>query len=244
MDIYDAKYSSFLDYLEERLEIMISKNKIDIKVIKDEIDNIDEESNDMKKIKNSINKINDAKSMLITSDIILGLNLKSNCKKILKQLYVIHKKKMCSNDHPSKAYNDLNEIINNITFGDIDLVSTPQNKFGINSLIKNDFNPDYEIYYNEKELIINIECPEGVKLFAKRKRNNSSEYPYSIEITGEKKEEKKLKNVKYLKTKSFGKFYALIPFTDNVLALEKGTEEEPKNGWKTFKFPLSKMVDD
>ena len=137
---------------------------------------------------------------------------------------------MCSNAHPSKAYNDLYEIINNITFGDIDLVSLPQNKFGINSSIKNDFNPDYEIYYNEKELIINIECPEGVKLFAKRKRNKSSEYPYAIEITGEKKEEKKIENAKYLKTKSFGKFYALIPFTDNDLALEKGTEEELKNG--------------
>ena len=98
---------------------------------------------------------------------------------------------MCSNAHPSKAYNDLQEIINNITFDDIDLVSPSPNKFGINSSIKNDFIPDYEIYYNEKELIINIECPEGVKLFAKRKRNKSSEYPYAIEITGEKKEEKK-----------------------------------------------------
>ena len=93
MDIDCSKYSSFLNYLEERLEIIISQNKIDIKAIKYEIDNIDEESNDMKKIKNSINKINDTKSMFITSDIILGLNMKSNCKNILKQLFVIHKKK-------------------------------------------------------------------------------------------------------------------------------------------------------
>ena len=116
-------------------------------------------------------------------------------------------------------------------------------ELGISSFIKNDFNPDYEMYYNEKELILTIEWPEGVKLSAKRKRNKNGEYPFGIEIKGEKVETK-VENVKYIKSKQCGKFYALIPFPDNDYSLEKGTEEEPKNGWKTFRFKLSKIEDD
>ena len=117
-------------------------------------------------------------------------------------------------------------------------------ELGITSFIKNDFNPDYEMYYNKNELVIIIECPEGVKLSAKRKRNKGGDYPFGIEIIGEKIEEKKIENVKYMKTKTSGKFYALIPFTDNEYALGKGREEEAKNGWKKFIFPLSKVEDD
>ena len=116
-------------------------------------------------------------------------------------------------------------------------------ELGISSFIKNDFNPDYEVYYNEKELILTIECPEGVTLTAKRKRNKNGEYPFGIEIKGEKVEAK-AENVKYIKVKQCGKFYALIPFTDNYYFLDKGIEEEPKNGWKTFRFKLSKVEDD
>jgi hypothetical protein len=116
-------------------------------------------------------------------------------------------------------------------------------ELGISSFIKNDFNPDYEMYYDEKELILTIESPEGVKLSAKRKRNKNGEYPFGIEIKGEKVEAK-VEKVKYIKSKQCGKFYALIPFTDNDYSLEKGTEEEPKNGWKTFRFKLSKVEDD
>jgi hypothetical protein len=117
-------------------------------------------------------------------------------------------------------------------------------ELGITSFIKNDFNPDYEMYYNKNELVIIIECPEGVKLSAKRKRNKGGDYPFGIEIIGEKIEEKKIEDVKYMKTKTSGKFYALIPFTDNEYALGKGREEESKNGWKKFIFPLVKVEDD
>ena len=79
-------------------------------------------------------------------------------------------------------------------------------ELGITSFIKNDFNPDYEIYYNVKELILKIECPEGVKLTAKRKRNKSGNYPYGIEIIGEKNDGKKRKNVTYLKKKHLVNF--------------------------------------
>ena len=119
-------------------------------------------------------------------------------------------------------------------------------ELGISSFIKNDFSPDYEMYYNDKELIINIECPEGMTLSAKRKKNKNkrTDYPFCIEIIGEKTEEKKKENFNYIKSKQFGKYYALIPFTDNDYVIEKGSEEEPKNGWKTFKFPLSKIEDE
>ena len=119
-------------------------------------------------------------------------------------------------------------------------------ELGISSFIKNDFSPDYEMYYDDKELIINIECPEGMTLSAKRKKNKNkrTDYPFCIEIIGEKTEEKKKENFNYIKSKQFGKYYALIPFTDNDYVIEKGTEEEPKNGWKTFKFPLSKIEDE
>ena len=117
-------------------------------------------------------------------------------------------------------------------------------ELGITSFIKNDFNPDYEMYYNEKELCILIECPEGVKLSAKRKRNKGGEYPFGIEIIGEKSEGKKIENVKYVKNRTYGKYYTLIPFTDNNYSLGKGTEEEQKDGWKKFIFPLYKVEDD
>ena len=117
-------------------------------------------------------------------------------------------------------------------------------ELGISNFIKNDFNPDFECYYTDKELIIKIECPEGVKLTAKRKRNKNGEYPYGIEIIGEKVEEKKIENAKYLKNKQHGKFYCLFPFEDPDYGLEKGSEEEPSNGWKIFKFPISKIEDD
>ena len=119
-------------------------------------------------------------------------------------------------------------------------------ELGISSFIKNDFTLDYEIYYNEKELIINIECPEGIKLSVKRKinKNKNTNYQVCIEIIGEKTEEKKKENVNYIKSKQFGKFYALIPFTGSNYYLGKGSEEEPRNGWKLFKFPLSKIEDE
>ena len=119
-------------------------------------------------------------------------------------------------------------------------------ELGVFSFIKNGFNPDYECYYNKKELIINIECPEGVQLNAKRKRNRNKYggYLFAIEITGQKIEDKAVEDFTYIKKKNFGEYYALIPFMDDNYTLGEKTEEEPKNGWKTFKFSLYKIEDD
>ena len=117
-------------------------------------------------------------------------------------------------------------------------------ELGISSFIKNDFTPDYECYYDDNYLTLTIESPEGVILTAKRKQNKNLEYPFCIEVVGEKKEEKKKENVKYLKYKTCGKYYSIIPFQNINSSLGKMEEEEPKNGWKTFKFPITKNVDD
>ena len=119
-------------------------------------------------------------------------------------------------------------------------------ELGVFSFIKNGFNPDYECYYNKKELVINIECPDGVQLNAKRKRNRShyGGYLFAIEITGQKVEDKVMEDFTYIKKKTFGDYYVLIPFSDDNYTLGEKTEEEPKNGWKTFKFALHKIEDD
>jgi hypothetical protein len=119
-------------------------------------------------------------------------------------------------------------------------------ELGVFSFIKNGFNPDYECYYNKKELVINIECPDGVQLNAKRKRNRNQYggYLFAIEITGQKVEDKVIEDYTYIKKKDSGDYYALIPFSDDNYTLGEKTEEEPKNGWKTFKFALHKIEDD
>ena len=119
-------------------------------------------------------------------------------------------------------------------------------ELGISSFINNDFTPNFEMYYDDKELTINIECPDGTELSAKRKKNKNTntEYPFCIEITAQKAEEQKKENFKYIKTKLFGKYRNLIPFSDNNYSIGKGKEENLNNGWKSFKFPLSKIEDD
>ena len=119
-------------------------------------------------------------------------------------------------------------------------------ELGISSFIHNDFTPNLEMYYNEQELTINIECPEGTEITAKRKRNKNKnpEYPFCIEINAEKAEETKKENVTYIKNKQSGKFRSLIPFSNSNYSIGKGKEQKLSNGWKTFIFPLAKVEDD
>ena len=125
LSIQTTKYSSFLEFLEERLNIIISQNSIDINKIEEESEKIDEEN--MEIIKNAIVKINDIKPFINPSeDFIIGIKMgKSLTKKLLKKFFVIHKFKMYSNYSYSKSYMALQEIINNITFDNNDLASPP-----------------------------------------------------------------------------------------------------------------------
>ena len=112
------------------------------------------------------------------------------------------------------------------------------------SFIHNDFTPNLEMYYNDQELTINVECPEGTQVTAKRKKSKNSQYPFCIEINAEKIEESKKENVTYIKNKQSGKFHALIPFSNIDYSIGKGTENKTSNGWKSFVFPLAKNEDD
>jgi hypothetical protein len=117
-------------------------------------------------------------------------------------------------------------------------------ELGISSFIHNDFTPNLEMYYNDQELTINVECPEGTQVTAKRKKNKNPQYPFCIEINAEKIEESKKENVTYIKNKLSGKFHALIPFSNIDYSIGKGTENKISNGWKSFVFPLAKIEDD
>ena len=119
-------------------------------------------------------------------------------------------------------------------------------ELGISSFIHNDFTPNLEMYYNEQELTINIECPEGTEIVVKRRRNKNenTEYPFCIEIIAEKAEETKKENVTYIKNKQSGKFRSIIPFSNSNYSIGKGKDSNLSNGWKTFIFPLSKIEDD
>lgn len=67
---------------------------------------------------------------------------------------------------------------------------------------------------------------------------------FYIEVTGKKEETKKLEDVTYIREKSFGDYNTIISFPDDNFALGDKIEEEPTNGWKTFKFALSKIEED
>ena len=229
---YDFKETikEHFNYMSEKMFDLVEKMNLDLEEIKnDEIKKNFEEKIDSKEMKNEKNKDN-----IENKNIIINIENKDKSK--------------------INGENEIKNINGNLIKYKSKLILKGKEKLilqkmvidelGITSFIKNDFNPDYEMYYNEKELCILIECPEGVKLSAKRKRNKGGEYPFGIEIIGEKNEGKKIENVKYLKNRTYGKYYTLIPFTDNNYSLGTGTEEEQKDGWKKFIFPLYKVEDD
>ena len=125
LTIQTTKYSSFLEFLEERIGIIISQNSIDINKVEEESEKIDEDN--METIKNAIEKINDIKPFINPSEgFLIGIKIgKSSTKKLLKKFFVIHKLKLYTNYSYSKSYIALQEIINNITFENNDLASPP-----------------------------------------------------------------------------------------------------------------------
>ena len=220
--IYDFK-QTIIDHFKEMGEQMYDfKEKINLDLEEVKQENKENKSQDTTKENNEINEEN---------------------KEPLE-------KKEIEKEKIEKNMESLNEYKSYLVFkGDEKLVLKKMviDELGVASFIKNGFNPDYECYYNKKELVLKIECPEGVELNAKRRRNknkNISSYLFAIEVTGKKNEDKPLEETTYIKKKQFGNYYLLIPFEDDNYTLGEKTEEEPKNGWKVFKFALSKIEDD
>ena len=109
--------SSFFDYLVKRLENIIKLNEME----ESEIDEIDDDSKDMEKIKESIEKINNIQSDITTTkEFSITINLeRKKQKKVIKNLYVLHKQKKFINMNNSESFDKLQNIINNYKLDDL-----------------------------------------------------------------------------------------------------------------------------
>ena len=133
------------------------------------------------------------------------------------------------------------------TENDIELKKFVIDELGGSSFVRNGFNPDYEFYYNDKELILKIDCPgDEVTLEAKRKKNKDRniDIDYYIEITGERKDVKtEGDKITYIKKRDTGKLYLLTAFSNNQYSVGKLKSNEKQNGIQTFVFPLEESED-
>jgi GTPase Era involved in 16S rRNA processing len=109
--------SSFFDYLVKRLENIIKLNEME----ESEIDEIDDDSKDMEIIKESIEKINNIQSDITTTkEFSITINLeRKKQKKVIKNLYVLHKQKKFINMNNSESFDKLQNIINNYKLDDL-----------------------------------------------------------------------------------------------------------------------------
>ena len=130
----DEKGSSFFEYLQKRINVIINHENIDINK---DIKNINEkEFKDI--LTDSITKLkNTIKNLKNSTEIQLGLNLnKKSVEKELKKLYMIQKLNKYIPFH-SEFYIQLQEVIKNITVNNDDLSSPPiisdKNKIEIKS---------------------------------------------------------------------------------------------------------------
>ena len=221
--VYDYK-ETIIKHFKEMSEIMYdTKEKVDFNL--EEINNNEIQTNNDKN-NNELNNNYEDNELEINNSNSNSENLNEEKKQIIEKVY-----------STKLIFKGESKLI---------LKKMVIDELGVFSFIKNGFNPDYECFYNKKELVINIECPDGVQLNAKRKRNRNpyGGYLFAIEITGQKVEDKAIEDYTYIKKKDSGDYYLLIPFSDDNYTLGEKSEEEPKNGWKTFKFALHKIEDD
>ena len=176
--VYDYK-ETIIEHFKEMSEIMYDlKEKVEF--------NLEETNNENKIINDQKNELNN--------------NIEDNNFGEVYNEDNLNEEKMEIKENDSNIY--LNKLI---LKSEVKLVLKKMviDELGVFSFIKNGFNPDYECYYNKKELVINIECPEGVQLNAKRKRNRNQYggYLFAIEITGQKSEDKAMEDFTYIKKK-------------------------------------------
>ena len=176
--VYDYK-ETIIEHFKEMSEIMYDlKEKVEF--------NLEETNNENKIINDQKNELNN--------------NIVDNNFGEVYNEDNLNEEKMEIKENNSNIY--LNKLI---LKSEVKLVLKKMviDELGVFSFIKNGFNPDYECYYNKKELVINIECPEGVQLNAKRKRNRNQYggYLFAIEITGQKSEDKAMEDFTYIKKK-------------------------------------------
>ena len=127
MQTPNENLSSYFNYLEERLKYIINQNNLDSNKIESESNEIKKDNQQMEKIITSVNNLQELLSVLEKSpNFSFGIKIeKPKIKKVMIQLYVIHKNKMASNPIYSEFYQDLNNIIMNINKPKEDLESPP-----------------------------------------------------------------------------------------------------------------------
>ena len=87
-------------------------------------------------------------------------------------------------------------------------------ELGISSFINNDFIPNHEMYCTDKELIINIECPNGTKITVKKKRIKikSMIIYFALKLLLKKRKNQKKKMLHILKLSNLVNFILLFLF--------------------------------
>jgi len=112
-----SEYTTFYDFIIAKLDCIMGQNTIK----EESLEDVDEESEDMEIIKESINKLDDLKSDLnITNEFTIGIRLdKKKQKQVIKKLYMIHKLKLYENYIPSESFTKLQEIIKNFKLDDL-----------------------------------------------------------------------------------------------------------------------------
>ena len=142
--------TTFFDYLEKRLENVISQNQKIEGIVEKEYDNV--KDNEMDKISDGVEEV---KNILAQTEkkkeFIFGINIeKPKSKKLLIKLFILHKNKVFVNAFFSEYHEKLNEIIKKIKITKEDNLSSPppvsnqnntSNNYKENGLLKemNDF---------------------------------------------------------------------------------------------------------
>ena len=123
LESQNKDYTSFIDYIEKRLECIIAQNEIE----EDKLEFEDNDDKDTKIIKESIDKLNQLPGKIrVPTEITIGIKLeKKKQKSIVTKLYMIHKMKLYTNYIYSESFIELQNIMRNFNMERIDLNCPP-----------------------------------------------------------------------------------------------------------------------
>jgi len=117
--------SSFFEYLEKRLNNILSQNGINENDIENESENITD--SEMEKITDGIEELNEILTKTEKNpDFIFGIKIeRAKTQRLIKKLFIVHKKKMIGNYFHSQFYEELQEILSQLKGIKVDDLSSP-----------------------------------------------------------------------------------------------------------------------
>ena len=121
----DTSTSSFYEYLEKRLDNILSQNGINENDIENESENITD--SEMEKITDGIEELSEILTKTEKNqNFIFGIKIeKPKTQRLIKKLFIVHKKKMIGNCFHSQFYEDLQEILSQLKGTKVDDLSSP-----------------------------------------------------------------------------------------------------------------------